>query len=112
MRSVIICSNESRTKEILPCVDSGIHCSILTGGNSRLIAMQRMRRIFGPGPSIFIKNMAAIIERVYQVSKYEGRERENQCQWHLARAECAFLAPAAAFHIPYNLKLDRLNRAE
>lgn len=29
-RSVIICSNESRTKEILPCVDSGIHCSILT----------------------------------------------------------------------------------
>lgn len=77
MRSVIICSNESRTKEILPCVDSGIHCSILTGGNSRLIAMQRMRRIFGPGPSIFIKNMAAIIERVYQVSKYEGREREG-----------------------------------
>lgn len=82
------------------------------GGNSRLIAMQRVRRIFGLCSSIFIKNMAAIIERVYQVSKYEGRERENQWQWHLARAECAFLAPAAAFHIPYNLKLDRLNRAE
>lgn len=47
------------------------------GGNSRLIAMQRVRRIFGLCSSIFIKNMAAIIERVYQVSKYEGREREK-----------------------------------